>query len=173
MSNYAVKACGKVRGEASLATGIQVFLATNRFREDLPQYANSGTLAFDEPTDDPIRVVVNAKILLRSIYREGFAYKKAGIILLDLVSNKWRQGLLFEEHGSENHGPSRRRVCMGIRQPSVERKHGHFHSETQEERQKNPPLQVERHVQRVELGYIEGIHSRHFMVVEVDGENAE
>ncbi|MFP6886421.1 MAG: Y-family DNA polymerase [Opitutales bacterium] len=102
VSNYAVKACGKVRGEASLATGIQVFLATNRFREDLPQYANSRTLAFDEPTDDPIRVVINAKNLLRSIYREGFAYKKAGVILLDLVPRKRRQGLLFEEYGGES-----------------------------------------------------------------------
>ena len=102
VANYAVKACGKVRREASLATGIQVFLTTNRFREDLPQYANSRTLAFDEPTDDPIRVVINAKNLLRSIFREGLAYKKAGVILLDLVSSERRQDLLFEEHGSEN-----------------------------------------------------------------------
>jgi DNA polymerase V len=102
VANYAVKASGKVRKERSLASGIQVFLATNRFRGNLPQYANSRTLAFDEPTDDIIRIVSKAKILLRSIYRSGFAYKKAGVILLDLVSNKRRQGLLFEEHGSEN-----------------------------------------------------------------------
>jgi DNA polymerase V len=108
VANYAVKASGKVRKEGSLASGIQVFLTTNRFSENLPQYANSQTLAFDEPTDDTIRIVTKAKILLRSIYRPGFAYKKAGIILLDLVSNKWRQGLLFEEHGSENR---RRFVC--------------------------------------------------------------
>lgn len=102
VANYAVKAGSKVRKEGSLASGIQVFLATNRFSENLPQYANSRTLAFDEPTDDPIRIVTNAKILLRSIYRQGFAYKKAGVILLDLVSSKRMQGLLFEEYGSEN-----------------------------------------------------------------------
>ena len=112
VANYAVKASGKVRKEGSLASGIQVFLTTNRFSENLPQYANSQTLAFDEPTDDTIRIVTKAKILLRSIYRPGFAYKKAGVILLDLVSNKWRQGLLFEEHGSEN----RRRFVRSMEQ---------------------------------------------------------
>ena len=112
VANYAVKASGKVRREGSLASGIQVFLSTNRFSENMPQYANSRTLAFDDPTDDPIRIVTNAKILLRSIYRKGFAYKKAGVILIDLVSSKRVQALLFEENGSEN----RRRFVRSMEQ---------------------------------------------------------
>ena len=55
----------------------------------------------DEPTDDPIRIVKTAKILLGSIYRKDYTYKKAGVILLDLVSRVSRQNLLFEEHGNE------------------------------------------------------------------------
>ena len=85
VANYAVKATRKIRSEGSLASAIQVFINTNRFREDQEQYANSRSLSFDEPTDDPIRVVKNAKILLRSIYRKGYAYKKAGVILIDLI----------------------------------------------------------------------------------------
>ena len=73
---------------------------TNRFREDQPQYSNSRTLTLDEPTDDPIRIVQSAKGLLRDIYRSGFAYKKAGVILLDLAPASSRQGLLFEEHAN-------------------------------------------------------------------------
>lgn len=99
VANYAVKATRKVRSENSLASGLQVFLMTNRFREDQPQYSNARTLGFDEATNDPIRIVGNAKRLLRSIFRKGYAYKKAGVILLDLVSAHSRQGLLFEEHG--------------------------------------------------------------------------
>ena len=34
------------------------------------------------------------------MFRPGYAYKKAGVILLDLVSSSFRQGLLFEEYGS-------------------------------------------------------------------------
>ena len=101
VANYAVRATRKVRAEGSLACGLQVFLTTNRFRKDQPQYSNSRTLSLDEPTDDPIRIVRNAKALLSSIYRNGYAYKKAGVLLLDLVSGRSRQGLLFEEHGDE------------------------------------------------------------------------
>ena len=42
----------------------------------------------------------SAKGLLRDIYRSGFAYKKAGVILLDLAPASSRQGLLFEEHAN-------------------------------------------------------------------------
>ena len=101
VANYAVRAIRKVRSEGSLACGLQVFLTTNRFRKDQPQYSNSRTISLDEPTDDPIRIVKNAKALLGSIYRKGYAYKKAGVLLLDLVSGNSRQGLLFEEHGDE------------------------------------------------------------------------
>jgi len=101
VANYAVRATRKVRAEGSLACGLQVFLTTNRFRKDEPQYSNSRTILLDEPTDDPIRIVRNAKALLSAIYRKGYAYKKAGVLLLDLVSGRSRQGLLFEEHGDE------------------------------------------------------------------------
>jgi DNA polymerase V len=100
VANYAIRATRKVRSEGSLASGLQVFIMTNRFREDQPQYSNSRVLGLDEPTDDPIRIVQNAKKMLQEMYRPGYAYKKAGVILLDLVSSAARQGLLFEEHGS-------------------------------------------------------------------------
>jgi DNA polymerase V len=71
VANYAVKATRKIRSEGSLASALQVFIKTNRFREDQEQYANARTLAFDEPTDRFDPVVKNAKSLLRSIYRKG------------------------------------------------------------------------------------------------------
>ena len=101
VANYAVRAIRKVRSEGSLACGIQVFVMTNRFREDQAQYSNARALALDEPTDDPIRVIRRAKELLRAIFRPGYFYKKAGVILLDLVSSHSRQGLLFEEFGDD------------------------------------------------------------------------
>jgi DNA polymerase V len=98
VANYAVRATRKIRSEGSLASGLQVFVMTNRFREDQPQYSNSRTIGLDEPTDDPLRIVKNAKALLQSIYRKGYAYKKVGVLLLGLASASSRQGLLFEEH---------------------------------------------------------------------------
>ena len=100
VANYGVRAIRKVRSEGSLASALQVFIMTNRFREDQPQYSNSRVLALDEPTDDPIRIVQNAKHLLRAIFRPDYAYKKAGVILLDLIPSGVRQTLLFEEHAN-------------------------------------------------------------------------
>ena len=102
VANYAVKATRKIRSEGSVASALQVFINTNRFREDQEQYANSRTLAFDEPTDDPIRIVKNAKRLLGSIFRKGYAYKKAGVLLIGLTPKRAQQGLLFQEHGSSH-----------------------------------------------------------------------
>ena len=101
VANYAVRAIRKVRTEGSLACGLQVFVMTNLFREDQPQYSNARALSLDEPTDDPIRVIRRAKELLRAIYRPGYSYKKAGVLLLDLVSSNSQQGLLFEEFGDD------------------------------------------------------------------------
>ena len=79
---------------------LQVFIKTNRFREDQEQYANARTIAFDEPTDDPIRIVKNTKRLLGLIFRKGYTYKKAGVLLIDLIPKGAHQGLLFEEHSN-------------------------------------------------------------------------
>ena len=100
VANYAIRATRKIRSQGSRAGGLQVFIMTNRFREDHAQYSNARTIALDEPTDDPIRIVQMAKSLLQQVYRSGFSYKKAGVILLDLVPAGCQQGLLFEEHAS-------------------------------------------------------------------------
>lgn len=97
LANYVVTAVRRIRGEGSMAQGIQVFLTTNRFREDLPQYHNSRTFGFDQPTDDLIQLVTTAKRLLGMIYRDGFAYKKVGVLLLDLTSGKERQMTFFKD----------------------------------------------------------------------------
>jgi DNA polymerase V len=110
VANYAVKATYRIRREGSLARGLQVFVMTNRFRKDLPQYFNTRTMIFGEPTDDPILILSNAKTLLRDIYRKGYAYKKAGVLLLDLDSGNQRQTHLFKEHGSEK----RRRLVQAM-----------------------------------------------------------
>jgi len=100
VANHAVRATQKIRKEGSLTYGLQVFIMTNRFSKD-PQYSNSKTIGFDEPSDDPIRILSTAKELLRSIYRKGYSYKKAGVLLLNLRTRDQDQGLLFRDHHDE------------------------------------------------------------------------
>ena len=97
LSNYAMNAIERMRREGTLAQGIQVFLGTNPFKENASQYHNSLSCGLPEPTDDRLTIVPAALELLRKIHRPGYAYKKTGLLLLDLMPHTLRQGHLFTE----------------------------------------------------------------------------
>jgi DNA polymerase V len=102
LSSYVMTAVQRMRGEGSLAQGIQVFLATNSFKENTPQYHNSITGPLMEPTDDLLAITSAALGLLRRIYRKGYAYKKTGLLLMDLMPHSLRQTNLFTENKTRN-----------------------------------------------------------------------
>src|SRR5438445_364428 len=91
LSFYAAKACVKLRKQNCLAKGITVFLHTNLFREKDPQYGNSINYHFSEPSSDTGFIISAAKKCLKNIFREGFRYKKTGIMLLDLSPRTIKQ----------------------------------------------------------------------------------
>lgn len=95
ISHYTAKACLKLRKQNSLAGGINIFLHTNYFREKEPQYGNSISYKFLEPICDNSYIISAAKKCLQKIYRSGFCYKKAGIMLLDLSPQTIKQFDLF------------------------------------------------------------------------------
>lgn len=95
LSSYAAIAVEKMRRQHSLAMSLSVFLRTNPFRKDLPYYSQSAGLQFSHPSDDIRTITQYAKQCLASIYREGFHYKKVGILLGDLSSNRQQQYELF------------------------------------------------------------------------------
>ena len=95
MSTYAARAAEKLRAQGSTCGAVHVFVETDRFKLDEPQYNNGRTVPLPEPTDD-LRVIVKAAMWgLRRIYRPEFLYKKAGIMLMDLAEGQARQGTLF------------------------------------------------------------------------------
>lgn len=71
-------------------------MQTNRFLEQDKQYSNGITIPLVEPSADS-RVLAGAALHgLAMIFREGFKYKKAGIMLMDLQPDTQRQGVLFD-----------------------------------------------------------------------------
>lgn len=93
---YATRAAEKLRRQGMVAGSVGVFVQTNPFRADLPQY--QGVRHFPlEPTADTRLLAQGALRLLREIYRPGFAYKKAGVILTELLPEELRQPTLFED----------------------------------------------------------------------------
>ncbi|NHQ93287.1 Y-family DNA polymerase [Janthinobacterium lividum] len=96
ISTYAARAGEKLRGQRSLCGAVHVFVQTNRFREKDSQYSNGITIPLAEPSADN-RVLAGAALHgLAMIFRDGFKYKKAGIMLMDLQPDTRRQGVLFD-----------------------------------------------------------------------------
>ena len=82
IATYAARAAEKMRRFGLKAGAMQIFMRTNEFNND-PKYANSMTLEI-EPTADSFALIATATSAARSMWRDGFRYFKAGIVLVDL-----------------------------------------------------------------------------------------
>lgn len=101
---FAVACAEKLRAQKSCCNAIMVFLKTNSHREDLPQYRNSIVLQLPYSTNSGIELAKFAVQALKLIFKEGYQYKKAGVIVQDFVSENTLQSTLFE-HRDERHVP--------------------------------------------------------------------
>lgn len=91
---YASRAGEKLR-EGKLSSGLlTVFITTSRFVEK--QYFNSYTTEFPVQTNDSMEIIREAQCALKKIYRKGYEYKKAGVLLNNLVLENKVQGNLFD-----------------------------------------------------------------------------
>lgn len=99
VASYIAKAAEKLRAQDSLAGGVQVYIRTNVFKPEVPQYQKGVTVPLPEATADTRVLTQWAIRSLRRIYRPGFGYHKAGVMLLDLVPAAKRQLALFDSQG--------------------------------------------------------------------------
>lgn len=97
VATFVSRAAEKLRLDGSVAAAVQVFIHTDRFKEDEPQYHAAVTAPLAEPSADTLVLIGAAMAGLRAIYRSGYRYKKAGVQLVGLSSNQNRQGSLFED----------------------------------------------------------------------------
>jgi DNA polymerase V len=93
VTEFASRACEKVRKQHSLAAGVLVFIRTSPFRKD-PQYSRSMVVPLVRPSADTAAIVQAALLGLQTIFRRGFRYAKAGVMLLELQPDSIRQGEL-------------------------------------------------------------------------------
>jgi DNA polymerase V len=97
VSSYVSRAAEKLRGEGLAATVLTVFVMTNEFK-DAPQYRNSVTCSLPVGTDATSELIRAALRGLRTIYRDGYQYKKAGVMCTALVPASQIQSDLFDRH---------------------------------------------------------------------------
>ncbi len=96
VANYASRCAEKLRRQHTVASVVGVFINTNPFREDLMQYWNFQETRLTMATDSTIKIVQAATKVLKSIYREGYRYKKAGVIVMGIGPNSAIQADLFD-----------------------------------------------------------------------------
>lgn len=94
---FTTRAAEKLRKDGSVAASIGVFIYTNPFKEEMPQYDGSITVKLDTPSDDTMVLIGAALEGLSKIYRSGYHYKKSGVILLGLQGKGTAQASLFDD----------------------------------------------------------------------------
>jgi len=100
---YAGRATEKLRGEGQSAGHLSVFIRTGGFNQSEPNYSNSAVTRLNPPTSDTRIISRHAIRLLESIWREGYRYAKAGVILQDFTAGGVKQNDLFAETSTEEN----------------------------------------------------------------------
>jgi DNA polymerase V len=93
---FSVTCAEKLRKQKSSAHAVMVFLLTNYHRQDLPQYQRNIVVKFPFATNSGIEIARFACEGLKRIFREGYQYKKAGVIVMDIVPENPVQLSVFE-----------------------------------------------------------------------------
>jgi DNA polymerase V len=104
IATFTASCSEKLRRQNSHCNMIMVFVRTNYFRKDQPQYARNIVITTDFPTNSTIELNHYAQLALKAIFREGYHYKKAGVIVMGLTPNNETQLSLFSS-SNPKHQP--------------------------------------------------------------------
>mgnify|MGYP002701209658 FL=1 len=85
ISNHVVVAASKLRSQSSLCNSICIFIQTNRFHRQEPQYKTAQEILFSEPTQNTFELLKASDKALKLMYKPKFRYHKAGVILSQLI----------------------------------------------------------------------------------------
>ena len=104
---YTARAAEKMRRQRLATANLVVFVETNRFKPSDAQYAASHTVRLPVASADTGKLIKAAIAAVDKLYKPGYRYKKAGVILLDLVPATRVSAGLFDPPDD-----ARSRACM-------------------------------------------------------------
>jgi len=99
IASYATRAAEKLRRHSLVANAMQVFVRTNEFNKD-PKYANQATFEI-ESSADTMSLIGDAVRAGQRLWRDGYRYAKAGVVLLDLKPRSEMPDTLFPSRDPE------------------------------------------------------------------------
>ncbi|MGE6793250.1 translesion error-prone DNA polymerase V subunit UmuC [Pseudomonas guineae] len=98
VTGFATRAAEKLRQQGSLCRQIRVSLRTGMFNPNEAKYANGLLCQLPYPTDDTRLIIAAAHEGINRLYRDGFSYAKAQVLLLDLCKrDEYTQDLFAAE----------------------------------------------------------------------------
>lgn len=100
VASHASSAAEKLRRQHSVCHAIQVFIQTHPFREQDRQYSNHIAVPLPNASADTRLLIRAALFGLKRIYRPGYAYKKAGVILAGIEPATLSQETLCKPYGT-------------------------------------------------------------------------
>jgi DNA polymerase V len=104
VATFAARCAGKLRKQRSCAGGLMIFLHTNAFKTDEPQYARNFTCKLPVETNSSMELIKYSVSALQAIYKKGYRYKKAGVMVFHIVPDNQVQGSLFDRVDRDRHG---------------------------------------------------------------------
>jgi len=110
VASFALSAAEKIRKDKLAANTITLFFHTDFHRKDREHYSPSGTTSFLAPTNDSFTIIQTALTMLRTLYRRNYIYRKAGVMLGDLIPGDEVQLTLFDTGES----PVRRQLLLAM-----------------------------------------------------------
>jgi DNA polymerase V len=96
VATYLARGAEKLRKQHSVCAAVYVFIQTNRFKDE-KQYSAGITVPLNDATDDTSTMTAAALAGLKTIYRSGYNYKKAGVMLTLLSNKQTRQMTIFDD----------------------------------------------------------------------------
>ncbi len=102
ISTFAVSCAEKLRKQNSCTNLLLVFVHTNSHRSDHKQYGKNIVVRLPYPTNSSITINKYAQIGLKAIFKSGYYYKKAGVIVMGIVPENQRQLNFFCEENPKH-----------------------------------------------------------------------
>jgi DNA polymerase V len=97
VADYCLNASEKIRSESLVAKAITVFVRTSPFQRNFRYYSNTKTIDFPIATNNSIEVVKAAVSILETVFKNGYQYQKAGVMLTGLRNDDGRKNLFSSE----------------------------------------------------------------------------
>ena len=105
LAGYISRACEKLRFQGSVTSSISVFIRTSPFSKGM-SYSNSMTINLNQYTADTSTLIKAGLYALESIFKNGYEYQKAGVVLFDIIPDHLQQLCLFQ---AERYNPDARK----------------------------------------------------------------